>query len=313
MAHTASRPGQAAGGADDALELFLKKYAGEVLTAFERFTVMMSRHLTRSITSGKTASFPVTARATASYVTPGNEVAGSTRVHGERLVHVDYPLVSDVYLAEWDELVNHYDVRSIYSNQNAEALANSFDITALLVLGMAARGTDVVGNELPDGTVVTDADGATNGGSLAASAFEVAQKFDEKYVPNDTRYLFVKPAQYYLLGQTTKVLNRDWGGSGAYAEGTVLKVGGLEIVKTNNVPTTNVASTPVGANNLYEGNFSTTIALAGHKSAIGTVKMKDIATSLDWIPEKLAHLLMARMIVGTGVLRPEAAAEIKAS
>lgn len=313
MAYTASRPGEAAGGSSDALELFLKKYAGEVLTAFERSTVMMSRHLVRTITNGKSAQFPVTGRATAAYVTPGNEVAGSTRAHGERTINVDYPLVSSVYLAEWDELVNHYDVRSIYANQNAEALANSFDTTALIVLALAAGGTDVLNNELPDGYSLTDADAATNGESLAESAFKVAQRFDENWVPPSDRYLFVKPAQYYLLGQTTKVLNRDWGGSGAYAEGTVLKVGGLEIVKTNNLTQSNVAVNPAGANNIYSGDFSNVVCLAGHKSAIGTVKLKDIVTSLDWIPEKLAHLLMARMIVGSAPLRTEAAAKIVSS
>jgi hypothetical protein len=274
---------------------------------------MMSRQLVRTVSGQKSASFPVTGRASAAHVTPGNEVSGSTRAHGERVVAVDYPLVSNVYLAEWDALVNHYDVRSIYAGQNAESLANTFDVYSLRVLNLAAAGTDVLGNELPDGYSVVDADGATNGESLAATAFAIAQRFDENWLPSEGRNLFVKPAQYYLLGQTTKVLNRDWGGSGAYAEGTVLKVGGLEIVKSNNITQTNVASNPSGANNTYSGDFSTTICLAGHKSAIGTVRMKDITASADWIPEKLATLLMARMITGTAILRPEAAAVVTSS
>jgi hypothetical protein len=55
MARIASRPGEAAGGAANGTELFLKKYAGEVLEAFERYSVMLSRHLVRvhmALTSG---------------------------------------------------------------------------------------------------------------------------------------------------------------------------------------------------------------------------------------------------------------------
>ena len=36
-----------------------------------------------------------------------------------------------------------------------------------------------------------------------------SQTFDEKDVPEQERCLVLRPAQYYLLNQTTKVLNRD--------------------------------------------------------------------------------------------------------
>jgi hypothetical protein len=312
MAHTVSRLGQA-NATGDALALFLKKFAGEVLTAFLRKSVMNTRHLVRQLGGGaKTAQFPATWRATAGYVTPGSEVAQSVIKHGERTIGVDYPLVSSNYIAQWDELVNHFDVRSIYSSMQADALANSFDSTVQIVLGLAARGTDIFGNDAPDGLAITNASAGTNGETLASIAFDIAQRFDENDVPSEDRYLFVKPAQYYLLGQTTKVLNRDWNvANGAYAEGTVLKVGGLEIVKTNNVPQTNIASSPAGANNTYHGNFSTTVCLAGHKSAIGTVRLMDVASESAWIIEKQATLLLSKMIVGSGVLRPECAAEVK--
>lgn len=46
-----ARSGQAL-GAGDASALFLKVFAGEVLTAFERTSVMMSRHMVRTIANG---------------------------------------------------------------------------------------------------------------------------------------------------------------------------------------------------------------------------------------------------------------------
>ena len=65
---------------------------------------------------------------------------------------------------------------------------------------------------------------------------------DEKDVPENERVAIVKPEEHYKLVQTTDVINRDWGGSGVYADGTVLRVVGIQIVKSNNLTTTNIAS-----------------------------------------------------------------------
>lgn len=51
---TADRGGQI-NASGDALALFLKVFAGEVLLTFQETNVMMPRHMVRTITSGKTA------------------------------------------------------------------------------------------------------------------------------------------------------------------------------------------------------------------------------------------------------------------
>jgi hypothetical protein len=56
-------------GAADAL--FLKVFAGEVLTAFQNATVFDSKQRVRKIASGKSASFPATGRLGARYMVPG--------------------------------------------------------------------------------------------------------------------------------------------------------------------------------------------------------------------------------------------------
>jgi hypothetical protein len=62
---------------------------------------------------------------------------------------------------------------------------------------------------------------------------------DENNLPENDRYCVLAPAEYYKLVQETDVINRDWGGAGAYADGTVLKVAGITILKSNHLPTTN--------------------------------------------------------------------------
>ena len=295
--------------------LFLKVFAGEVLTAFDETNVMKDLHVSRTISSGKSAQFPVTGKANAAYHVVGTPLLGTQNIkHNEIVVNIDDVLIADTFIANIDEAKNHYDVRAEYSRLLGMALAKQFDVRCLQLGVLAARGSATVtgGN---GGTAITDSDAATNGASLAASIFAAAQAMDEKDVPENDRVAIVKPAQYYNLVQTTDVINRDFGGAGVYADGTVLRVAGIQIVKSNNVPTTNVSAV-TGENNTYHGNFSTTVALVMQKSAIGTVKLMDLAverTSGDFEIMYQGTLMAAKYAMGHGILRPECAVEIKSS
>ena len=77
-----------------------------------------------------------------------------------------------------------------------------------------------------------------------------------------------------------------------------------------------MASATAGENNTYHGDFSTTVALVMQKSAIGTVKLMDLAverTSGDFEIMYQGTLMAAKYAMGHGILRPECAVEIKAS
>jgi hypothetical protein len=313
---TASRLGAANGAAanfDQTNALFLKVFSAEVLTAFDENNVMKDLHVSRTISSGKSAQFPVTGKANAAYHTPGTPLLGAQTInHNEVVVNIDDVLIADTFIADIDEAKNHYDVRAEYSRLLGMALAKQFDVRLLQLAVLAARSSATVtgGN---GGSAITDADSKTNGASLAASIFEAAKIMDEKDVPENERVAIVKPAQYYNLVQTTDVINRDWGGSGVYADGTVLRVAGVQIVKSNNVPSTNVSAIS-GENNTYHGDFSTTAAVVMQKQALGTVKLMDLAvekTSGDFNIQYQGTLMAAKYAMGHGVLRPECAVEIK--
>tara|TARA_B110000908_G_scaffold159994_1_gene202758 strand:+ start:187 stop:1149 length:963 start_codon:yes stop_codon:yes gene_type:complete len=293
--------------------LFLKVFAGEVLTAFDEVNVMKDLHVSRTIASGKSASFPVTGKANAAYHTVGTPLLGTQTInHNEVVVNIDDVLIADTFIANIDEAKLHFDIRAEYSRLLGMALAKQFDVRLLQLAVLAARASATVsgGN---GGSAITDADAKTNGASLAASIFEAAKILDEKDVPENERVAIVKPAQYYNLVQTTDVINRDFGGAGVYADGTVLKVAGIDIVKSNNVPSTNVSAV-AGEQNTYHGNFSTTAAVVMQKQALGTVKLMDLAverTSGDFEIMYQGTLMAAKYAMGHGILRPECAVEIK--
>lgn len=315
---TRSNPGWINATSDGSWEqdnaMFLKVWSGEVLTAFEETNVMKNLHLERTIQSGKSASFPATWKARARYHTPGTPILGNNQMkHNERIIKIDDLLIADTFIYDLDEAKNHYDVRQIYTKELGNALAREYDKACLRVSVLTAREAATVEGAY-GGSVVKNTAAASDGEVLAGMAFAANQIFDEKDVPENERYLIVKPAQYYLMAQTTKLLNRDWGGSGVYADGKILKVAGLSIVKSNNVPMgENIASATAGENNDYFGDFTDTVAVAMHKTAIGTVKLRDLVlqkTGNDFEVMYQGTLFVAKYAMGHGILRPECAVEI---
>lgn len=310
----ASRSGQALGtGATDAL--FLKLFSGEVMTIFEAENVTKGRTMVRTIANGKSSQFPVMGRATASYHVPGNEILGGTIKHNERVITIDDLLIAPVFLADIDEAMNHYEVRSHYSTEVGRVLAQVWDRQVLQVGVLAARtATANIPGEGVAGTVITEAvlNDYNDPDKLAAAFYAAAQTFDEKNIPEQDRVCYLKPSAFYRLIQSDKTVNRDFGGEGNRTKGTIHEIAGIEIVKTNNLPTTNIsAGVQAGTGSKYIGDFTKTEALFMHKSAIGTVQLMDLSTRSDYDPRRVGTQILSRLAVGHGVLRPEAAIELK--
>jgi hypothetical protein len=315
-----TRLGQA-NAAGDNRALFLKVFAGEVLTAFTQTTVMNGRHRVRTISSGKSASFPATWLTEAEYLTPGDEITGKGDIrHNERIITIDDLLIAHQRIYQLDEAMNHYDVRSEYSKQMGNALARKYDQNVLVTAIRAARDTTkLFGNDAIDATklggkTLTDASYETDGEVLASGIFDANVELDGKDVPDEGRSCLLPSLQYSLLAQTTKVINKDWGGAGVYADGSVLRIGGTEIVKVKHFPNSNLgvyADNNTGGH--YLGDFSNTVGLVMTPQAVGTVKLLDLAMESEYQINYQATLMVAKYAVGHGVLRPECAVEIAKS
>jgi hypothetical protein len=324
-------------------ELFLKVFSGEILTTFEETNVMKDLHMVRTIQNGKSAQFPVTGIASAKYHTAGENIADgansylSAIKHAERVISIDDVLISSTFIANIDELKNHYDVRSIYAKELGKALAKRFDIATMKTLAAAARGTSKIGGE--DGSILgasTSLFSATaTAGELIDALYGVAETLDGKDVSDEGRFAILTPADYYTLitadssAITTQGMspasNRDFGGVGNIATGTIAQVAGINLVKSNHLSDISVAeasqdqdddgvnNAPFGAGNGtgYNADLSATRILAGTKEAIGTVKLLDLATESEYQIERQGTLFVAKYAMGHGVLRPECAVEVR--
>jgi len=299
----------------DTKALFLKVFAGEVLTAFKEATVTEGKFQERTIANGKSAQFPIIGKISAAYHTAGNEITGLNVPANEQVITIDDLLISHAFIANIDEAMNHYDVRGPYSDQIGKALAYQMDKHKLQLAILAARGSAPVSTEAGGGSVVdaallTD----TTGEKLITALFAAAQKLDEKYIPEDDRYVYLNPSAYYLLAQNTKIMNRFWGGEGSYAGANVLRIAGLNVVKTNHAPfgtTVSTGTVAAGTSDKYAGAFTNTVGVVAHKAALGTVKLMDLAMESQYDIRRQGTLMVAKYAMGHGILRPAAAVELK--
>jgi hypothetical protein len=345
MALTASSPASRVGlinsGAvnTDVDALFLKVFSGEILTTFEESNIMKGLHTVRTISSGKTAQFPATGIASATYHSAGEslletESAGVSKYlsdikKNEITIAIDDVLIASTFLANIDELKTHYDVRSIYAQELGKALAKRFDIAVMKTLVAGARqGATISGGK--GGAQITGQTLNTGTGLLNA-LFEVAEKLDTNDVPAEDRFAVLTPNQYYKLisdPSTNIALNRDYGGEGSVAQGSVPMVAGIKLFKSNHLSdvvalgnasagTTDDANAGVkndvfDTNGVgYDGDFTSTGFVAGHKAGLGTVKLLDLATESEYQIERQGTLFVAKYAMGHGVIRPEACVEVQ--
>lgn len=333
------RPG-AINQAADKRALFLKLFSGEVMTTFAQETIFDKMTRVRTISGGKSAQFPHIGNISASYHTPGAEIIGSQINHAERVLTVDGLLQASTTIANIDEAMNHYDVRSPYSTEIGRALAYAKDTKLARVIARAARTTFVLNDtryptygtsgarntELGSNTWQADlrsSSAGSNAAELASRIFKSAEIMDSKNCPQSGRFCAVRPAQYYLLVQyglsatvantvVNPLMNRDQGGMGSISSASLPQIANIGIYKSLHVPSTLVTedtTANTGGNN-YNGDFRNTVALVWQSEAVGTVQLLGVSTEMEYSARHQGTFMVSKYAVGHGVLRPECACEI---
>lgn len=333
-------------------ELFRTIYLTEVVKAFQENNIMSGLTQSRSISNGKSATFPTFWKTNAHYHVPGDaDLDGTNSVrHDEIVITCDRVLMSDIKVAEIDELINHFDVRGMYAEQMGNALAQAYDKQ---LMAMAYAATTTAFDRLADPLATDNEPGwkdvarqtstptaMNTPGLLVDGIYEALQTLEEYDVPTQGLVCILKPQEYYILvngGSNASVaLDRDYGGEGSIAAGVIPRVAGIPILKSNNLPTTNLrTATGVSVNNValtehqtdgtgdvgdgvpdsqpddglskYAVDASTFKGLILHPTCLGTVKLMDVKYEDEYLIQKQATLMVAKMAVGHGVLREEGA------
>jgi len=306
---------------DDAL--FLKVFAGEVITSFDRASKTQGADMVRSISNGKSASFPVMGRIGAEYHAVGAEILGSAVNSNEKVITINDLLISSVFVSNIEEAKNHWDVRSAYSTEMGRALSFQKDKHILQTIGQATLASaNVTGGDATTNVVntgIASSTDATAANAMIDAIFAAAKELDANYVPSEGRKCFMRLEEYYKLANATNAVNVDFSGgaNGGVASGKVAKIAGIELVPVPHFVSSNVTSgadagsATNGGSTPQAVNLANFVALVSHPSAVGTVKLLDLAVEKEYDIRRQGTLMVAKYSMGHGVLIPEAAVGIK--
>ena len=280
----------------DVRSLYLKLYAGEVLTAFQSKNIMMPLHRVRTISKGKSAQFPMTGKyRDASYHTPGSEILPTAAKQGERIVSIDDLLINAQFIPNIDEAMQHYDIRSVYTQEAGFSLAKVADenILRLAIKAALCENSTIAGvaGMIQDYTAFADEDftpnvaiGDASGDvrlpkDIVQAIMDARRVFDNHNVPGDP-FVVMPVDMYYDLFKVSSandmvdfaIFNRDVGGGGSIAQGTVPQILGMPIYVTSHLGYFSSGSTWVS--NLFTQASSNAALVAarpsGHKDGANT-------------------------------------------
>lgn len=322
--------GQSAG---DKLALFLKVFGGEVLTAFARTSVTTSRHMVRSISSGKSAQFPVLGRTQAAYLAPGENLDDKRKdiKHTEKTITIDGLLTADVLIYDIEDAMNHYDVRSEYTSQLGESLAMAADGAVLAEIAglcnlpdssnenIAGLGSASVIETTQAKTELTDQ--VALGKEIIAALTKARAALTKNYVPASDRVFYCDPDSYSAILAALMPNAANYAALIDPEKGSIRNVMGFEVVEVPHLTAggagTSRANTDgqkhgfpeaVGGNNKVAK--INVIGLFMHRSAVGTVKLRDLALERARRANFQADQIIAKYAMGHGGLRPEAAGAV---
>jgi hypothetical protein len=307
-----SRSGQI-NKAGDVNALFRDQFQAEVITEFHAQRKVKPFVRFKEIEKGKSASFPNVGKVDAKYVCAGETLLGNQKIaHSETTILLDPILVSDVKIAEIDTLMEEFSDREVIKNEMAHALAKTEETQQMIVGCLAARAGGMVEGRA-GGSVIKAQGCKTDAEKLAAAIYAAGIALKEKDVPYNDIVCFLRPAQVGLLAQYDKITDKNLGGAGNYAKGTVGFLNGIQVIETNYLPSENIEKGTGDAlpNGTYFGDFSNTAGLVMGKGAIGTIVRKGVTVETTWLPQELCWLLTARNLQGHGILDPRKAVEIR--
>ncbi len=290
-----------------------------ILTAFRRESDFRGHQMIRTISSGKSAQFPVLGRTQAQYHVPGTELTGKTIRSGEKEIFVEDFLIADVFVSNIDELISHFDVRAPYAAEIAQALAKAYDKDVSRTIIRSARAAaHITGETGMGGSVIANAAMDTDGDIIQDAIYEAGVFMDMKDVPKSQRVAFLKPVQFHLLvrapgdsGLGPQALHRDFNdANGSIKEGDIKMVNSIPVRNSNNFAQEDDRSnTQIPA--IRREDYSVSMGTVSVPSAAGSVHLQDVTTESEYDIRRQGTLLLGKYLVGHDYLRPEGAVELR--
>lgn len=256
--------------------LFHDEYTGEVDHSFQKGSIMRQFFKFRSVRGTDTITKDRIGQTSLQKVARGIRPTDAAPTFDNISVKVDTMVLARSVQATLDDFLQHIDVRKEVGVEHGKTIAKFFD-ESFLVQGIKAAqvaikapgatkaidgcegitGLTSIVRSAPEGfrggsvVELAAANDEVNPDKLVTAILNLCQKVEEKDVEIAEATLLVRPAQYYALLQSDKLVDKNFSdGNGNFAEGRVLKVNGIRIMTTNRFP----AAANTGSNHHYLSN-----------------------------------------------------------
>jgi hypothetical protein len=248
-------------------QAFITQFESDVHLAYQRMGSKL-RNTVRQVNgvTGSTVKFQKIGKGAANTKSRNGDVTGMEVAHTNVTATLTDHYAPE-YIDKLDELKTNIDERQAVAQSAAYALGRKTDELIVAALDAGANSTQIA-----------DTSGALVKGDLL-TLFETMGSAD---VPEDgNRYLAMSPAGYADLFSITEFASSDFVGDQnlPFAGGMTMKEFlGFKIFSTSAV---------AGGKNF-----------AYHSSAIGLGVGSDVQTEVNYVPQKVAHLVTAHMSMG---------------
>ena len=291
-------------GGADRKALNLKVYSGEVLYAFDKKNIGLDLVKVRTIENGKSSQFVVTGNISDSAVqthNPGDDVSTTNMKDNERVILIEDLQYVSTFVDNYEEKMAHFEIRGELAKRAGEALAVKIDkqvfktvLDATQSVGVAAQPD---GYEINNDTIANGATAEEKGDAIIDTIFAAKAHLESNDVTGEPIFV-TDPINYYNLVQSAKAVNRDFNGgdNGSIAKGNVIEIAGIKVVMSNQFGK-DTAVDVGGTNKKLQGLMFTS-------DAVGVVKLMDISSEANYIPEKLGTLMTSTYALGMGILNP---------
>lgn len=247
--------------------LYKDQYAGEVEHRFIKDSIMRQFFKFKSVRGTDTLTNDRIGSTALQKVARGIRPGDSAPTFDNISVKVDTIVLARTNQFLLDDFLSHIDVRKEVGIEHGKTIGKFFDESFVVQGIKAAQITnkdpagnlsggwaDAYGADLtsiptqkirtaPEGfqggsVVVLDAAGDENDPNLLeASIRRLCQTIEEKDVDLNDAVLLMRPAEYYTLVENDKLIASIFSAAnGDYAEGVVMKVNGVRVLKTNRFP-----------------------------------------------------------------------------
>jgi len=311
--------GTSTGAEDLDRALLVDEISGEIISSFNKSTIMDGKYMLRQTNGAKGVRFEHVGGIGAYYHNAGEHIEGLNVAHEKSEITLDRPLVTSFFTDDFNEQMMHYDARKEYTRAMGEVLAQKYDRNVLMKYITAARLSNKLA-EKPGGSVIVNADLAsatldTKVKAIAKAIIDGKKELIKKNVPIDGIFCVLSPDDYFAIIEHRDLLNKDFGEVGSFSDGNVFRIAGVPLSYHNYIPQVD-AQNPANTEfyDEYHGiNCTGTVGFLGVKDAVGVLRGNTVTTKIWDDNGRMGTWTRASIACGMGVLRPECAVELRSA